>query len=86
MMHLGVNSNKLCRHNLGNQSFIRVNMTRQDNSEIDVRLIVGKIINWAELTQDGVHLMQEDFICLIRERYSCISFQDYNSACDIVWV
>jgi hypothetical protein len=72
MMHLGVNSNKLRRCNLGIEPFLRVNMTRQDNSEIDLRLIVGEIINWAELTQGSVHFMQEDSVSDTGEIFLCI--------------
>jgi hypothetical protein len=36
-------------------------LTPEDNTEIDLRIVVCEFINWAELTQDRVHFVQEDF-------------------------
>lgn len=36
-------------------------MAPEDNTEIDLRIVVCEIINWAELTQDRVYFIQEDF-------------------------
>lgn len=75
-MHLGINYNKTCAHNFGKKSFVRGKMTREDNTEIDLRLIICKIINWAERTQDRVHFVKEDFH--ISYERVCV---DHPSAC-----
>jgi hypothetical protein len=60
-MHLGINCNRTCAHNVGKQSFVREKVTQEDNTEIVLRLIVCEITNWAELTQDRVHFVKDNF-------------------------
>jgi hypothetical protein len=46
MLHSGVKCNKVCTYNLGKRSFIAVNMTREDNTEIDLWLIIFRLLAW----------------------------------------